>query len=382
MEVKYKPRIGVDARPLSYGLTGNSRYLAEVLRLLIRTNSHFEYYLYTNKKFHPVFEDIYKNPMVRLPDVLEVNGPVWLNMVLPVLLQENRIDMFWGTLQLLPFANLKIPTFVNYHDLNFVSAPETMSRGNYIQHRLLSGRTLKNATSVFCLSANTKKDIADYLPAVIKKLKVIYPGVTRNKIEKEELGIKEPFFFTVGTLEPRKNLKTLIEGYLLLKTERPSFPYSLVIASRRGWGEKELTEKLVRGDFTSAGIIFLENPDDRVLQLLYKKCSAFLFPSKHEGFGLPLLEALVEQKVCVASDIPVFHEVLEPESDVFVPAMDVNAWKKAIEDMSQPNRTKRKKVWEEKRWSWVSTASQIEETFLLEWHKSLGTAKSGFSNAI
>lgn len=380
LEVKYKPRIAVDARPLSYGLTGNSRYLFEVLKFLIRKDSHFEYYLYSNKEIHPMFMDFFKEHSVPIPPIKKVPGVLWLNFVLPYLLHRDRIDLFWGTLQLLPYFKLLIPEFVNYHDLNFKSAPETMTRSNFIQHKLLSGKTLQNANTVFCLSKNTKKEIAEYKPEFTKKLKVVYPGVSKKNIKNEEIAITGKFLFTIGTLEPRKNISTVIEAYLLLKKERPDFEYKLVIASRRGWGQEELTQKLLSGEFEKEGVIFLESPNDELLNVLYKKCSLFLFPSIHEGFGLPLLEAMLEQKVCIASDIPVFREILESDSDILVSARDVNEWKTAILKIADRNSVKRRRVWDEKQWTWIATASQIEESFLIEWHKKLDS--SVLKNAI
>ncbi len=374
LEVKYKPRIAIDARPLSYGLTGNSRYLFEVLKYLIRKDSHFEYYLYSNKEIHPMFMDFIKDNSVQVPVIKKVPGVLWLNFILPYLLHRDRIDLFWGTLQLLPYFKLPIPEFVNYHDLNFKSAPDTMTRSNFLQHRLLSGKTLQNANTVFCLSKNTKKEIAEYKPEFTKKLKVIYPGVSKKIIKNEEIAIKGKFLFTIGTLEPRKNIATVIESYLLLKKERPNFEYKLVIASRRGWGQESLTQKLLSGELEKDGIIFLESPNDELLNVLYKKCSLFLFPSIHEGFGLPLLEAMLEQKVCIASDIPVFREILDLDSDILVSALDVNEWKNAILTATDRNSVKRRRVWDEKQWTWIATASQIEESFLIEWHKKLDSS--------
>lgn len=374
LEVKYKPRIAIDARPLSYGLTGNSRYLFEVLKYLIRKDSHFEYYLYSNKEIHPMFMDFIKDNSVQVPIIKKVPGVLWLNFILPYLLHRDRIDLFWGTLQLLPYFKLPIPEFVNYHDLNFKSAPDTMTRSNFLQHKLLSGKTLQNANTVFCLSKNTKKEIAEYKPEFTKKLKVIYPGVSKKIIKNEEIAIKGKFLFTIGTLEPRKNIATVIEAYLLLKKERPNFEYKLVIASRRGWGQESLTQKLLSGELEKDGIIFLESPNDELLNVLYKKCSLFLFPSIHEGFGLPLLEAMLEQKVCIASDIPVFREILDLDSDILVSALDVNEWKNAILTATDRNSVKRRRVWDEKQWTWIATASQIEESFLIEWHKKLDSS--------
>ncbi len=372
LEVKYKPRIAVDARPLSYGLTGNSRYLFEVLKYLIRKDSHFEYYLYSNKEIHPMFMDFIKENNVIIPPIKKFPGVVWLNLILPYLLHRDRIDMFWGTLQLLPYFKMPIPEFVNYHDLNFRSAPETMTRANFIQHKLLSPKTLRNADAIFCLSKNTKKEIAEFKPEYTKKLKVIYPGVSKKVINNQELAIEGKFLFTIGTLEPRKNISTVIEAYLLLKKEKPDFEYKLVIASRRGWGQEELTARLLSGELEKEGIVFLENPNDNLLNVLYQRCSIFLFPSIHEGFGLPLLEAMLEQKVCIASDIPVFREILDLDSDILVKPREVSEWKEGILTITSRNSIKRRRIWDEKQWTWLATASQIEEAFLIEWHKKLG----------
>ena len=195
-----------------------------------------------------------------------------------------------------------------------------------------------------------------------------------KNIKTEEIAITGKFLFTIGTLEPRKNISTVIEAYLLLKKERPDFEYKLVIASRRGWGQEELTQKLLSGEFEKDGVFFLESPNDELLNVLYKKCSLFLFPSIHEGFGLPLLEAMLEQKVCIASDIPVFREILESDSDILVSAREVNEWKSAILKIADRNSVKRRRVWDEKQWTWIATASQIEESFLIEWHKKLDSS--------
>ena len=306
MEVKYKPRIAVDARPLAYGLTGNSRYLFEALKYLIRKDSHFEYYLYSNKEIHPMFMDFIKlNNVTVVVPMKTIPGVIWLNFVLPYYLHRDRIDMLWGTLQLLPYFKLPMPEFVNYHDLNFRSAPETMTRANFIQHKLLSPKTLRNADTVFCLSKNTKKEIAEFRPEYAKKLKVIYPGVSKKVISNNELAIEGKFLFTIGTLEPRKNISTVIEAYLDLKKEKPDFDYKLVIAS---------------------------------------------------------------------SDIPVFREILESGTDILVNPRATSEWKEAILTITNRDSIKRRRIWDEKQWTWLATASQIEESFLIEWHKRLGSS--------
>lgn len=130
-ELKYKPRVGVDVRPLAYGITGNSRYLAEVLRRLITSESPLEYYLYSNKPIHTVFYDILSNVNSRFFVTDKLPGFLWLNWTIPKRIKKDRLDLFWGTLQLLPFSCGNVLTAVNYHDLNFRSAPQTMTTSNF-----------------------------------------------------------------------------------------------------------------------------------------------------------------------------------------------------------------------------------------------------------
>ncbi|EMO02483.1 glycosyltransferase, group 1 domain protein [Leptospira interrogans serovar Icterohaemorrhagiae str. Verdun HP] len=99
---------------------------------------------------------------------------------------------------------------------------------------------------------------------------------------------------------------------------------------------------------------------------MYQKCSAFLFPSTHEGFGLPLIEALREGKICIASDIPVFHEILERDVDLFAEPLSVDSWVSSL--LQLPNKKlKRPSVWDASQWTWDQTAKKIEEGLIDLW---------------
>jgi glycosyltransferase involved in cell wall biosynthesis len=288
---------------------------------------------------------------------------LWLNFEIPKLLKSFNIDIFWGTLQLLPMFKQPIPCVVNYHDLNFVSAPKTMHKANYWQHKFLSRFTLTNADKIFCLSENTKNEIQAYRPWIKDKLKVVYPGVTKNS--DTTIGNSyNKYLFTIGTLEPRKNLQTLLNAYLNIKKDNPDYPYSLVMAGRLGWGEATLTEKLRNGAYKEQGVEFIENPDEKNLISLYKNCVAFLFSSKHEGFGLPLLEAMAEDKICIASDIPVFREILDVQKDILVPPMDIKAWENALNEIGKRSRNDLQRTFDMNKWSWKNTSNLIEEELI------------------
>lgn len=341
---------------------------------MVSDQSHFEFYLFSNKEIHPVFHELLARPGIKSTVIQKGMGFYWLNRILPELLEEKRIDLFWGTLQMLPVFKMKTPSVVNYHDLNFKSAPKTMTLANYWQHRLFSGFSLKNAEKVFCLSQNTLNDIKNYQPNLESKLVVVYPGAA--KIEVEEIPIEQKqFIFTIGTLEPRKNLTTLIAAFRELKEENPNFPYRLVLAGRLGWGQEELSNALREGHYSQFGIDFIENPEDGKLAYLLRNCAFFVFPSIHEGFGLPIIEAMREGKTCIASNIPVFREILEDKWDLFVDPLDISGWKKAILEMGTRPPEALRRILPNEKWTWESTAKILENELLTVWYKILEKRK-------
>ncbi|BDA80714.1 glycosyl transferase [Leptospira kobayashii] len=359
--------LGIDARPLAYGITGNSRYLAEVLRIIIKRNSKVHFYLFSNKPIHPVFNDILDLPNVKtIYESKSYPGPIYLNFILPKRIAEQNINRFWGTLQMLPIRKLPIPSFVNYHDLNFISAPETMAKWNFWQHKLLSQYTLKNADKIFCLSKNTKNEISAYMPEATNKCLVVYPGVSKRNFKKTKGIFPKSFFLTVGTLEPRKNIKRLIDAFRKFKETNPKDGHSLLVLGRKGWGEEgdKLFQTLTDGSLEKYRIQFMENPNDDVLGQAINECEAFFFPSHHEGFGLPLLEAMIEDKRCAASDIPVFREILSDSSDLYVPSSSLEGWTNAFQLFSHLKTKTRSPKFSKTKWSWDHTAKLLEEVLL------------------
>ena len=286
--------------------------------------------------------------------------------------------MFWGTLQLLPYQILDIPLFVNYHDLNFYKYPQTMTKFNYLQHRFFSVLTLSRADKIFCLSESTAKDIVEFKPDCQDKLEVVYPGVSLSfKKTEKKLNLPEHFFLVVATIEPRKNLKTVINAYLNIKRREPDFPLKFIIAGKKGWKERKLYRNLLSQKWKFLGIEFFENPEDSVLEILYKRCSFFVFPSVHEGFGLPILEAKKYNKICIVSDIPVFREIIDNE-DMVVDCYNQENWENAISKLFHQNRKSRINKFDIKKWTWKKAARNIEKHFISIWNKKKFSIKNPY----
>ncbi len=339
--MKNKLHIGVDARPLIIPNNGNARYLYRMLKELFLLPGNIHWSLFSNRPIHREFSHLLEHSHVSLiqpgPGEKSLPGPLWVNFQLPPLLARENCHLFWGTLAMLPWippAERLPPMVVNFHDLNSFVAPSTMTLANRIQHRLLDGRVLRRARKIICLSETTGQDILHFFPRLDSNaLCVVYPGVdrpleVRKRVKPAALPSSfQSFWITVGTIEPRKNQITLIHAYRdLFKKGIPLPP--LLIAGKKGWGESETHSMLASGELTGEGIHYLPEISDEELAWCYGKATHFFYPSLHEGFGLPLLEAMSYGLAIVTSDIPVFREVARGAR--FCGAADVEEWKTAM----------------------------------------------------
>lgn len=152
--------------------------------------------------------------------------------------------------------------------------------------------------------------------------------------------VAQPYFVMLGTIEPRKNHKLILDLWLELQRELgPSTPRLLVIGER-GWKNREVIERLEK---ISRQQSYAQEcgrlPDAQVVGLLKGAC-ALLLPSLAEGYGLPLVEALTCGTPVLCSDIPAFREVGGDIPDYFDPT-DLAAWHDAVLDYAQPHSARR-----------------------------------------
>ena len=143
----------------------------------------------------------------------------------------------------------------------------------------------------------------------------------------QNLGVDEDFILFVGTIEPRKNLVTLVRAFdkiLRNTSHRPQ----LVIAGGEGWLMDELHQLIGRTDFGDR-IRFTGYVGDNDLRALYSSCKVLVYPSLYEGFGLPPLEAMACGAAVIAGNIPALQETLGANACLIDP-LDSDALAKAI----------------------------------------------------
>ncbi len=178
-------------------------------------------------------------------------------------------------------------------------------------------------------------------------------------------GLRPPFGLWVGTLEPRKNLATLLEAWRLLRRRRLPEAPALVLVGRFGWKSEALRREVEAAE-REGWLRHLGYLRDAELAALYRSAAVFVFPSLYEGFGLPVLEALGAGAPVVASDLPVLRE-LAGEAAVYAPPRDPEAWERAVErvlsDAALARRLGERGVERARRFTWAEAARRHVEVF-------------------
>lgn len=179
---------------------------------------------------------------------------------------------------------------------------------------------LRRAKKIITVSEFTKKEMLSLCPEACEgKIKVIHNGyntdlykpiddVEKTKTILKKYNITQPYFLYVGRLEKKKNTSTLIESLAVLRENYPSIKQKLVLIGNASFGFDEVKYVIEEFDLNNDVLIpGWVSEDD--LPYIYNAASAFVFPTKHEGFGIPILESMACGLPTIASDLPVLREV-------------------------------------------------------------------------
>jgi glycosyltransferase involved in cell wall biosynthesis len=182
------------------------------------------------------------------------------------------------------------------HDLVPLRFPQWTTRRTRAMHGRKYANAAKTCDVLFANSGFTAGEVIDVLGVEPRRLRVARPGVDRRyRRDGERADLGRPYLLTVATLEPRKNLATLVAAFRLLGTQ-----HALAVAGGEGWGEQP--------ELRTEGVRRLGFVGDDELARLYRGADVFVFPSRFEGFGIPVIEAMASGTPCVVSSHPSLDE--------------------------------------------------------------------------
>ncbi len=309
-------RVALDAIPLVAAKTGIGHYTDALAQSLARIHTDHQYVLLSPFDFiFPVGNGTPPNLSKQFFPVRSVFRKWWL-AGLPAMLRISPLDVFHGTNYCVPVFSL-CPTVTTIHDLSLFTQSQTHESENVKRGKRRIPLMARRATKIIAPSEWTKREIIEHLGIREDKIRVIFEAARaemrpvpllecRATLDKHQ--IKSPYLLYVGTIEPRKNLLTLIRAYDKLLRTTKHCP-QLALCGGRGWLFDEVF-KLVEDLKLQDQVRFTGYVPDEDLPALYSAAEMFLYPSLYEGFGLPPLEAMACGAPTISSNASSLPEVV------------------------------------------------------------------------
>jgi glycosyltransferase involved in cell wall biosynthesis len=296
---------------------------------------------------------------------------VWEQTIQPFALRQ--FDLYHALAFVSPLICVK-PSVVTVYDLSFIHYPQVLPPARRLYLRLLTALSCRRAKRVIGISASTARDVQETFGIPPDKIDVALGGydsdqyhpLTPADIEtfRTREGLPERFWLFLGTLEPRKNLTTLLDAYAQLpRNER----LPLILAGGKGWDYQPIFERVAHYGLTDdvrfPGFI----PADD-LPLWYNSAEIFVYPSVYEGFGLPPVEAMACGTPVIVSDASSLPEAVG-DAGLRIPPHDVTAWaealKTAFHDANWREDARQRGLDQARQFTWENTARQTLASYRL-----------------
>ena len=222
-----------------------------------------------------------------------------------------RCDVF-HTSNLLRYPPRRARLSATVHDLTSWILPEAHRSDTLKADLLFARNVLARADGIIAVSENTRQDAVRILGLAPEKIRVIYPGVAPPYFSaRTPTGPPgKPWFLSVGTIEPRKNLETLLDAWVSLpRTWRSEF--ELRVVGMKGWNAEDTTRRLLRLSEEDSGVRYLGYVPETQLIELTAGAIALVYPSLYEGFGIPVAQALAVGCPVITSNVSSLPELTD-----------------------------------------------------------------------
>ncbi len=271
--------------------------------------------------------------------------------LIPQLIQKLKPDIVLEPCHIGPFCLPKTTQrAVTIHDLTPLLYPQFHVKQSTIVHKLLLKRILKKANLILTASQTTTSDINKYYPSH-GPITTIPLGIN-PPIKNTKPPIKEPYILYLGTIEPRKNLETLISAFNSLK-KSTKIPHKLILAGATGWKADYIATLATK----NPDIILTGHLSEHQKAAYLSHASLFVYPSIYEGFGLPPLEAMSYKTPVICSTGGSLKSLYSNYAITFPPKNSKQLAHLILKSLSRPNKKLTEKAFQySKSFSWLSTA--------------------------
>jgi glycosyltransferase involved in cell wall biosynthesis len=271
----------------------------------------------------------------------------------------QKADVFHVSNQIRnPPKNTKLTATI--YDLTCRLMPELHTADNIRADENLAKNILGKADALIAISENTRADAIRLLGLQPERIHVIYPGVPEVYFGAQPRPAEQPYVLCVGTIEPRKNVDTLLDAWQGFRLRND---FDLVIAGSSGWGSEKTMARLVT---RPPGVRYLGYVAEDELPGLTAGASAFIYPSLYEGFGFPVAQAMAAGVPVITSNASCLPEIagdgalfVDPRSAAEIQA----ALEKLLTSQSLRERLTKAGTDRARRYTWDACARQSLEFF-------------------
>jgi glycosyltransferase involved in cell wall biosynthesis len=289
------------------------------------------------------------------------------HLLWPRQIRALRPSAYFGAAGVLPLAPLRLPAVLTAHDMAIYRRPDWFPGGQAASVRFIVPRSMRGADAIVAVSQNTAADVAELFGVGPERLHVVPEGVAQRYRPLEEPDLREVrrryelperFVLFVSTIEPRKNLETLLTAWSRLHDRPP-----LVVAGGWGW-RNETAKRLV--ERAGREVRLLGPVDPEALPGLYNCATCLAHPAWYEGFGLTPLEALACGTPVVASSASSIPEVVG-EAGLLVDPGDVEGWTAALArllgDLALQRELSERGIQRAREFTWSRAAASTWQVF-------------------
>lgn len=296
-------RIAIDVSPLVQPLAGVGVYTKKIVNQLINDYPEDEFVLFytsfkrVNESFLPTGKNVH---------IHKINWPSKVFNLFQIVFAWPKIDnlvkadvFLFPNLQLWRWS-AKAKVIMTVHDLSFAIMPWAFSYKMRLWHKLVNPQKYLPLTQkIIAVSNSTKNDLISLFNINSQQIETVFHGIDQPEnvdnglyqVLKNKFNLPDKFLLFVATLEPRKNLRLIIDAINVSSNKQP-----LIIVGRRGWLNNYEFKKIIN----NPRVKWLSSLNDQERDVLINHCQALVWPSLYEGFGLPPLEALVRNKKVIS----------------------------------------------------------------------------------